>query len=68
MSADRAAVLNALKSLQPSHRDLIRRAHYLGSTTEHIAAELRIDEATVKRELHCALRTMHDLLPNRHCA
>ncbi|SCX03273.1 sigma factor-like helix-turn-helix DNA-binding protein [Mycolicibacterium fluoranthenivorans] len=68
MSADRAAILNALKSLQPLHRNLIRRAHYLGSTTEQMAAELGIDEATVKRELHRALWIMHGLLPNRHCA
>ncbi|MHA3020879.1 sigma factor-like helix-turn-helix DNA-binding protein [Mycobacterium sp. BMJ-28] len=59
---DRDAVLTALKSLQPTHRHLIRRAYYEGSTTHQLAAELNIPEVVVKSELHCALRNMRKLM------
>lgn len=62
MPSGREATIFALKSLQPLHRDLLRRAHHLGCTTAQIAADLNIAETTVKRELHIALGMMHRLL------
>ena len=62
MAPDRETTLQALKALQPLHRELIRRVHHLGCTTEEIAADLNLSIDTVKRELHEALHAMHRLL------
>jgi RNA polymerase sigma-70 factor, ECF subfamily len=62
VSSDRETTLWALKSLQPLHRELIRRAHHLGHTTAEIATDLNIAEVTVKTELHHALRVLRELL------
>jgi len=59
---DRKLVSDAMKQLSPSQRALIREAHYLGRTTGHIAAELNVADAVVKRELHTALDTLRRTL------
>ena len=48
----------AWNQLQPWHRELIRKAHYLGWTTRQIAADLNVAEPIVKSQLHYALHTM----------
>jgi DNA-directed RNA polymerase specialized sigma24 family protein len=48
----------AWNQLHPSHRELIRKAHYLGWTTGQIAADLNVTEPVVKSQLHYALHTM----------
>jgi RNA polymerase sigma-70 factor (ECF subfamily) len=47
----------AWNQLQPSHRELIRKAH-LGWTTGEIAADLNVTEPLVKSQLHYALHAM----------
>ena len=59
---DRKLVSDAMKQLSPSQRALIREAHYLGRTTGHIAADLNVTDAVVKRELHTALDTLRRTL------
>ena len=59
---DRKLVSEAMKQLSPSHRAVIREAHYLGRTTGQIAAELNVTDAVVKRELHTALHTLRRTL------
>jgi DNA-directed RNA polymerase specialized sigma24 family protein len=59
---DRKLVSEAMKQLSPSQRALIREAHYLGRTTGHIAADLNVTDAVVKRELHTALDTLRRTL------
>jgi RNA polymerase sigma factor (sigma-70 family) len=56
--ADRALISDALNRLQPSHREVIRKAQQLGWTTDQIAADLNIDEPVVKSQLHYALHTL----------
>jgi RNA polymerase sigma-70 factor (ECF subfamily) len=48
----------AWNQLQPWHRELIRKAHYLGWTTRQIAADLNVAEPIVKSQLHYALHAM----------
>jgi DNA-directed RNA polymerase specialized sigma24 family protein len=48
----------AWNQLQPWHRELIRKAHYLGWTTRQIAADLNVTEHLVKSELHYALHSI----------
>ena len=55
---DRVLVNEALNQLHPSHRDVIRKAYYLGWTTGQIAADLNITEPLVKSQLHHALHTL----------
>jgi RNA polymerase sigma-70 factor (ECF subfamily) len=51
-----------MKQLSPSHRVVIREAHFRGRTTGQIAAELNVTDAVVKYELHDALRTLQRTL------
>ena len=55
---DRVQVNKALNQLHPSHREVIRKAYYLGWTTGQIAADLNITEPLVKSQLHHALHTL----------
>ena len=48
----------AWNQLHPLHRELIRKAHYLGWTTGQIAADLNVTEPFVKSQLHDALHAM----------
>ena len=48
----------AWNQLHPWHRELIRKAHYLGWTTGQIATDLNVTEPLVKSQLHDALHTM----------
>jgi len=48
----------AWNQLHPWHRELIRKAHYLGWTTGQIAADLNVTEPLVKSQLHYALHAM----------
>ena len=55
---DRVQVNEALNQLHPSHREVIRKAYYLGWTTGQIAADLNVTEPLVKSQLHYALHTL----------
>ena len=55
---DRILVNEALNQLHPSHREVIRKAYYLGCTTGQIAADLNVTEPLVKSQLHYALHTL----------
>lgn len=55
---DRLLVSEALKQLQPSHREVIRKAYYLGWTTCQIAADLNITEPVAMSRLHHAVRAL----------
>ena len=48
----------AWNQLHPWHRELIRKAHYLGWTTGQIATDLNVTEPLVKSQLHDALHAM----------
>jgi RNA polymerase sigma-70 factor (ECF subfamily) len=48
----------AWNQLHPWHRELIRKAHYLGWTTRQIAADLNVAESIVKSQLHDALHSL----------
>jgi RNA polymerase sigma-70 factor (ECF subfamily) len=52
---DASVVSAALSHLQPLHREVIRKAHYMGWTTDRIAADLNLADAAVKSQLHDAL-------------
>jgi DNA-directed RNA polymerase specialized sigma24 family protein len=56
--SDRELVNEAWKQLHPSHREVIRKAYYLGWTTGQIAADLNVTEPCVKSQLHYALHTL----------
>jgi RNA polymerase sigma-70 factor, ECF subfamily len=56
--SDPELLSEAWNQLHPWHRELIRKAHYLGLTTGQIAADLNVTEAIVKSQLHDALHTM----------
>jgi RNA polymerase sigma-70 factor, ECF subfamily len=47
-----------LKQLQPSHREVIRKAYYLGWTTCEIAADLNVTEPVAMSRLHYAVRAL----------
>jgi RNA polymerase sigma factor (sigma-70 family) len=66
---DRALVSKALNQLQPLPREVIRRAYYLGRTTDQIAADLNVAEPVVKSQLHSALHTVQHFLvdPTLRC-
>ena len=53
---DPLMVKRALAQLSAEHRAVLWRAHYLGWSLAHIAADLQIAEGTVKSRLHDALR------------
>jgi len=55
---DRPLVSEALKQLQPSHREMIRKAYYQGWTTGQIAADLNVTEPVAKSRLHYAVRAL----------
>jgi RNA polymerase sigma-70 factor (ECF subfamily) len=59
---DRVRVSEAFNQLRPSHREVIRKAYYLGWTTGQIAADLNVTEAVVKSRLHYGLHTLRLLL------
>jgi RNA polymerase sigma factor (sigma-70 family) len=68
-SFDRALVSTALNQLQPLPREVVRKAYYLGWTTDQIAADLNITEPVVKSQLHDALHTVRHFLvdPTLRC-
>jgi RNA polymerase sigma-70 factor (ECF subfamily) len=55
---DRSLIGDALSTLSPQHRAVIRRSYYLGWTTARIADDLRIADDTVKSMLHHAMRAL----------
>lgn len=55
---DRVLISEAFTQLQPSHRDVLHKAYYLGWTTHQIAADLNDTEPVVKSRLHDALHTL----------
>ena len=55
---DRLMVSDALNRLHPSHREVIRKAYYLGWTTDRIAADLNVTEPDVKSRLHYGLHAL----------
>jgi RNA polymerase sigma-70 factor, ECF subfamily len=55
---DRLRVSDAFRQLDPSHREVIRKAHYLGWTTGQIAADLNVTEPVAKSRLHYALHAL----------
>ena len=59
---NRLMIGNAMKRLCPQHRAVIRRAYYLGWTTERTAADLKITEAMVTSRLHDALHSLRLIL------
>ncbi|MEB3021489.1 sigma factor-like helix-turn-helix DNA-binding protein [[Mycobacterium] crassicus] len=58
----RTQVTHALAQLSSDNRVLLGRAYFHGWTTGQIAADLGIAEATVKVQLHYALRTLQRTL------
>lgn len=56
---------DALESLTPEHREVIRRAYFGGQDTRSIAATLDIPEGTVKSRLHYGLRALRLALEER---
>ena len=59
---NRMLVGDAMAQLSAEHRAVIRRSYYGGWTTEQIAADLQIPEASVKLRLHDALRALRQML------
>jgi RNA polymerase sigma-70 factor (ECF subfamily) len=57
-AVDRLLLGDALAQLPADHRAVIRGAYYQRSTTAQIAADLDIEEVTVKSRLHEALRAL----------
>jgi RNA polymerase sigma-70 factor (ECF subfamily) len=55
---DRLLIADALMTLSPEHRAVVRRSAYLGWTTAQIADGLQIPEGTVKSRLHYALHAL----------
>jgi RNA polymerase sigma-70 factor (ECF subfamily) len=55
---DRSVIGDALATLSPQHRAVIRRSYYLGWTTARIADDLHIADDTVKSRLHHAMRAL----------
>jgi DNA-directed RNA polymerase specialized sigma24 family protein len=58
----RVQVSEAFNQLLPSHREVIRKAYYLGWTTGQIAADLNVTEAVIKSRLHYGLHTLRLLI------
>ncbi|OBH18480.1 hypothetical protein EHH44_14075 [Mycolicibacter terrae] len=58
----RTLVTDAMAQLSSDNRVLLQRAYYHGWTTGQIAADLGIAEASVKAQLHYALRTLQQTL------
>jgi DNA-directed RNA polymerase specialized sigma24 family protein len=58
----RTLVTDAVAQLSADNRGLLGRAYYHGWTTGQIAADLGIAEASVKTQLHYALRTLQQTL------
>ncbi|MEB3032592.1 sigma factor-like helix-turn-helix DNA-binding protein [Mycolicibacter sp. MYC340] len=58
----RPLVVDALAQLSSDNRVLLGRAFFHGWTTGQIAADLGIAEASVKAQLHYALRTLQRTL------
>jgi RNA polymerase sigma-70 factor, ECF subfamily len=57
-ATNRLLIGDALARLTPEHREVIRRAYFLGCTTAQIATDLGIADGTVKSRLHYALRAL----------
>jgi RNA polymerase sigma-70 factor (ECF subfamily) len=57
-AVDRLLLGDALAQLPANHRAAIRCAYYQHRTTTQIAADLHIEEATVKPILHGAMRAL----------
>jgi RNA polymerase sigma-70 factor, ECF subfamily len=55
---DRLLIGDALARLTPEHREVVRRAYFLGCSTAQIATDLGIADGTVKSRLHYALRAL----------
>ena len=55
---DKPLMISAMARLSVAHRELLRRAYYLGCTTTQIAADLNICDSLVKSRLHDALRAL----------
>jgi RNA polymerase sigma-70 factor (ECF subfamily) len=60
---DRLLIADAMAQLSAEHRAVIDRSYYRGWTTAQIAADLGIDEGTVKSRLHHAVRALRLNLP-----
>lgn len=58
----RMLVGDAMAQLSAEHRAVIRRSYYGDRTTDQIAADLQIPEASVKLRLHDALRALRQML------
>ncbi|AIY00189.1 RNA polymerase sigma factor [Arthrobacter sp. PAMC 25486] len=56
---------DALETLSPEHREVIRQAYYGGRDTASIASALDIPEGTVKSRLHYGLRALRLALEER---
>ena len=54
----RDAVVRALRSLTPAHREVIIYTHYLGKSVAEAAQELGIPQGTVKSRAHNAMRAL----------
>ena len=59
---DRSLIGDALSTLSPQHRAVIRRSYYLGWTTARIADDLHIADDTVMSTLHHAMRALRLIL------
>jgi len=55
-------VLEAIRRLRPSHRQVLVEIHYRGRTGAELAAELAIPEGTVRSRLFYALKSLRLLL------
>ncbi len=58
-------VADALETLSPEHREVIRQAYYGGRDTASMALSLGIPEGTVKSRLHYGLRALRLALEER---
>jgi RNA polymerase sigma-70 factor (ECF subfamily) len=59
---DRQVVREALRTLEPEHRDVLVHRYLLDLSVEETAAELHIPTGTVKSRSHKALRTLRATL------
>ena len=59
---NRMLVGDAMARLSAEYRAVVRRSYYEGWTTEQIAADLQIPEASVKLRLHDAVRALRQML------
>lgn len=59
---NRMLIGDAMAQLSAEHLAVIRLSYYEGWTTEQIAADMHIPEASVKLRLHDALRALRQML------